>query len=307
LYKDEDITRMKKVLIFGSNGLLGQSLVQVLKADFTIIAASRGEKNKSILPDEDYHKLDMTHRAEMVDFIQAQRPDIIINAAAYTNVDGCESDKEACWDANVHAVENIIDGANGLETVLVHVSSDYVFDGMQGQYSEEDELSPLGSYARSKMAAENIVTHAPMDHIIARTQVLYGYAKDVRLNFATWVISRLSVGKNIRVVIDQIGNPTYVDDLSESILRLLQNREYGLFHISGPETLSRYDFALIIAEVFDLNPDLIDKIITADLEQAAPRPLNSSFIIDKLVNRINWKPGDVRQGLLKLKSKLQKV
>ncbi len=296
---------MEKVLIFGSNGLLGQSLVERFGDHYNVIAASRGPKNKSAIDDAHYIPVDVTQRSDVSDLIQEQRPDVIINAAAFTNVDGCEKDKEACWDANVHAVENIIDGAGDLNTVLVHISSDYVFDGMQGNYVEEDELSPLGSYARSKMAAENIVTNSPMNHIIARTQVLYGYAREVRLNFATWVISRLSKGKNIRVVIDQIGNPTYVDDLSESIFRLLANKEYGLFHVCGSETISRFDFAKKIAEVFDLNADLIEKTISADLEQLSPRPLNSSFVIDKLVNRINWEPCNVYDGLKKLKLKLK--
>jgi len=296
---------MEKALILGSNGLLGQSLVEEFKQSYDLIAVSRGLKNKSMIDDSQYFSVDITHRSEMLDLLQEHRPDVIINAAAYTNVDGCEKEKEACWDANVHAVENIIDGANAFPTILVHISSDYVFDGMKGSYVEEDSLYPLGSYARSKMAAENIVTNSPMNHIIARTQVLYGFGREIRLNFATWVLRRLSAGENIRVVIDQIGNPTLVDDLSESIFRLLQKQEYGLFHVCGPETLSRYDFALKIAEVFDLKADLIERAITADLDQSSPRPLNSSFIIDKLVNRIDWEPHGVYEGLKELKSKLK--
>lgn len=134
--------------------------------------------------------------------------------------------------------------------------------------------------------------------------MLYGYGKDLKHNFATWVISRLSSAKNIRVVTDQTGNPTYVDDLSESIYRLLERREYGLFHVSGSETVSRYDFALKIADVFGFDAGLIEQITSDQLQQLAPRPMNSSFVIDKLVNRIDWEPGDVPSGLQRLKIRL---
>ena len=143
-----------------------------------------------------------------------------------------------------------------------------------------------------------------MEYIIARTQLLYGFAENVKLNFATWVISRLSQEKPIRVVADQIGNPTYVEDISESIDKLIERKEYGLFHISGPQVMNRFEFAKKIAHVFKLNENLIEKIKTEDLKQSARRPMDSTFIINKLVNRIDWEPGDVMSGLQRLKIKL---
>ncbi|HED11651.1 MAG TPA: dTDP-4-dehydrorhamnose reductase [Caldithrix abyssi] len=295
---------MNKLVVFGSNGLLGQSIVERFKNRYDLYAASRGAENKSSLADERYTSVDMSNRAGMKDFLDRHRPDIIVNAAAYTDVDGCEKDPEGCWASNVRAVENIIDSCVGFEPVLVQVSTDYVFDGHEGNYTEKDEPRPSGNYARSKLAAEKIVEQCPFQHIIARTQVLYGYGKDLKHNFATWVISRLSSAKNIRVVTDQTGNPTYVDDLSESIYRLLERREYGLFHVSGSETVSRYDFALKIADVFGFDAGLIEQITSDQLQQLAPRPMNSSFVIDKLVNRIDWEPGDVPSGLQRLKIRL---
>ncbi|RMH62233.1 MAG: dTDP-4-dehydrorhamnose reductase [Calditrichaeota bacterium] len=294
---------MTKVVVFGSNGLLGQSLVDRFKG-YELYAASRNVVNKSGIAEERYTSLDMANRQMMKEYLRAIRPDIIINAAAYTNVDGCETDTEACWAGNVRAVENIIDGCDSCQPVLVQVSTDYVFDGSQGHYHEQDTPHPLGNYARSKLAAENIVSQSPFQHIIARTQVIYGYGHQLRHNFATWVISRLSAEKNIRVVTDQIGNPTYVEDLAEGIARLLEAREYGLFHIAGSEIISRYDFALKIAEVFGFDTQLIEAITSDEFKQAAPRPMNSSFVIDKLVNRTGWEPGDVASGLQRLKIKL---
>jgi dTDP-4-dehydrorhamnose reductase len=246
----------------------------------------------------------MINRSEMNDFLGSEQPDIIINAAAYTDVDGCEQNKELCWNTNVRAVENILDIAVTFNPVLIQVSTDYVFDGIQGDYRETDQTNPLGNYARSKLASENIIKSSSLEYIIARTQVLYGYAHNNNLNFATWVISRLSKKKKIRVVYDQKGNPTYVDDLTEGIFRLLDKKEYGLFHVSGSQIINRYDFALKIAEVFNFDESLIERIMTSDLEQSSPRPKDSSFIIDKLVNRTDWEPGNVLSGLQRLKIKL---
>ncbi|KAA3608445.1 MAG: dTDP-4-dehydrorhamnose reductase [Calditrichaeota bacterium] len=295
---------MEKIVIFGSNGLLGQSLVNRFHESHQVIAASLKVSNLNEVEGVPYHQVDMINRTEMKDFLSSESPDIIINAAAYTDVDGSEKERELCWNTNVRAVENIIDIANTFNPILVQVSTDYVFDGQQGAYTENDPVNPVGNYARSKMAAENIVTSSSLEHIIARTQVLYGTGNKAKLNFATWVISRLMHKENINVVTDQVGNPTYIDDLSESIFRLLQRNEYGLFHVSGPQVISRYEFAKKIAEVFELDGTLINRISTNDLKQAAPRPMNSSFVIDKLVNRIDWTSGDVVSGLERLKTKL---
>jgi dTDP-4-dehydrorhamnose reductase len=295
---------MKKIVVFGSNGLLGQSLVNYFHKNYKVVAASHKKTNLNIVDGVLYRPIDMINRAEMNGFLSKERPDIIINAAAFTDVDGSEKEKELCWNTNVRAVENIIDIAATFNPILVQISTDYVFDGRQGGYTELDSVNPVGNYARSKMAAENIVISSNLEHIIARTQVLYGSGNKVKLNFVTWVVSRLSNKNNINVVSDQIGNPTYIDDLSEGIFRLLQEEEYGLFHISGPQVINRFEFAKKIAEVFELDETLIDKIKTKDLKQAAPRPLNSSFVIDKLVNRINWETGDITSGLKRLKTKM---
>jgi len=298
---------MKKLLIFGANGLLGQNLVEQFAPHFSVIASSRSAGPKFLQKEVEYRQVDMISRQQMSDLLTDVQPEIIINAAAYTNVDGSEEEKELCWNTNVRGVENIVDVVQDFKPLFVQISTDYVFDGTKGDYREQDDVNPLGYYARSKMAAENIVSSSALEHIIARTQVLYGFARDVRLNFATWVISRLSQKKPIRVVADQIGNPTYAGDVSVSLLKLIQNREYGLFHISGSETASRYDFAQKVAEVFKLDKNLIERIMSSGLQQKAPRPMISTFVIDKLVNRINWEPGDIESGLKRLKQKLSEA
>ncbi|MEJ2056076.1 MAG: sugar nucleotide-binding protein, partial [Calditrichaceae bacterium] len=171
---------MKKVMIFGSNGLLGQSLVKKFSGDFRIIAASLEADKFSNLPVSEYHQIDMANRSAMHSLLSTVQPDIIINAAAYTNVDKCEIEREQCWNTNVRAVENIVDSGLNQQTIFIHISTDYVFDGTDAPYRESDKPNPRGNYARSKMASENIVRGSHFEYMIIRTQVLYGTGEKVR-------------------------------------------------------------------------------------------------------------------------------
>jgi len=206
----------------------------------------------------------------------------------------------------VLAVENILEAPYLKKPIFVQISTDYVFDGETGAYSEIDKPNPRGDYARSKMAAENIVSASAFEFIIARTQVLYGKGINTRLNFVTWLIQSLKEKKQVQVVNDQIGSPTYAADVAEAVYRLLDNQTYGLFHVSSPDSISRYDFALKIAEIFNLDNTLIEEITSENFVQKAPRPMNSSFVIDKLYNNLNWQPQNVEQALMLLKTELEK-
>ena len=296
---------MSKILIFGSNGLLGQNLIKHFYAKHELFGSSFETENYIPEYDFPYFAMNLTDRLGVADLINKIQPDIVINAAAYTNVDGCEDDPETCWNVNVRGVENIIDACGMLKPILVHVSTDYVFDGEGGPYTEDDVPNPQGNYARSKYNAEKAVTASDLEYIIARTQVLFGTGKNIRPNFVTWVVNQLSQKKKIRIVDDQIGSPTYAPDFCEAIDRLLQNEAYGLFHVSGAEIISRYDFALKIAEVFDLDASLIERIKTEDLKQKAPRPMNSAFKIYKLINYTGWEPHSLTEALQLLKKELQ--
>ena len=296
---------MKKLLIFGSNGLLGQNLVRKFSDHFEILCSSSEEN--SFIPNYKsfYQKVDFTNRKATRNLIDELNPDIIINSAAYTDVDACEKNAELCWNTNAKALEYIIEGAQRSDSLLVQISTDYVFDGTDAPYSENDKPNPNGNYARSKMAAENLVRSSELEYIIIRTQILYGTGTKLRLNFVTWVLDQLRKKNKIRVVDDQIGNPTYAPDLSEALFRLLEKQAYGLYHVSSPDSLSRYDFAINIARIFELDENLIQRVSTSDLRQKAPRPQNSAFIINKLVNNTVWEPHTVEESLRLLKKELK--
>ena len=298
---------MSKALIFGSNGLLGQSLIRRFAPEFDIVGASIESDNYNEHIEMIYQPIDMAVRSDMHEFLTDIQPDLIINAAAYTDVDKCEEEREKCWNANVRAVENIVESNLNKKTIIVHISTDYVFDGDNAPYREKDKPNPRGNYARSKMAAENIIRAGHFEYLIIRTQVLYGTGNRLRLNFVTWVIDQLKNNKKTRVVTDQIGNPTYNHDVSEGIYRLLKTNNFGIYHVSGSESISRYDFALKIAKVFDLKKELIESSTTSRLEQKAPRPANSTFVLDKLYNNIGWLPHNAESGLRLLKKELSTV
>ena len=296
---------MTKLLITGANGLLGQALVRQFNKTCQVIGYDLSDDYfDADDPVHEYLRLDLTRRNDVIRHFSLLKPQIVINAAAYTNVDKSETDRENAWNVNVKTLEIMAEACKSFNPLFVHISTDYVFDGNSGPYRETDPTKALGFYGKTKLAAEKIICQSDLEYIIARSMVLYGTGKNVRPNFATWVIDQLQKKQNINVVDDQIGNPTLVDDLAEGIARLIEKEEYGLFHIAGNQVVSRYDFAMEIAKVFNLDSSLINRTNSAGCRQQAQRPLNSAFILDKLHNAIEWLPGNLNEALLKLKKQM---
>jgi dTDP-4-dehydrorhamnose reductase len=287
----------ERILITGCHGLLGQKLYQLLTPSNTIIGLDLANESFLASPSGQYRSIDITQRDELIDVVVETAPRFIINTAAMTAVDRCENDRDACWRINVLAVENLIRAAQKTHAHLIQLSSDYVFDGTEPPYRETDTPRPLGFYGKSKLASENALRGSDNNYTIVRTQVLYGIAPFIRQNFVDFILGRLAEGGDIPIVTDQIGTPTLVDDLAVGISRIIQLGKTGLFHISGSESISRYDFARKIALTFDENPNLIKPLRTAELKQASPRPPDSSFCVDKINSELQFYPRDILQGL----------
>jgi len=309
----------KRVLITGANGLLGQQLVKVFRDEYEVHGLGLQAEPRWAAPVGregifHYHQGDITERQPLRTLVQELVPKFIINAAAFTDVDGSETQRELCWKANVTGVENLVYAAQKVDSRLIHVSTDYVFDGKNGPYREEDLPNPLGFYARSKLAGENALINSKANYAIARTMVLYGAGHEIRPNFVTWLIDQLRHGKSVRIVDDQFGNPTLASELATALRILAESdpaprgaasaTKRGIYHISGSEVIDRYHFAVKIAEVFDLDPGLIQPIKTSDFKQASPRPLRSGFDISKAVRELGITMSDVVGGLRKFKVEL---
>lgn len=294
----------KKVLITGANGLLGQNVVAALLGDFEVHGCDIQKEPVLNFENYDYAVCDITNKRVVSDFIKEFQPNYIVNAAAFTNVDGCEDHKEDCWKVNVIGVENLAKAARKVNAFLVHISTDYVFDGVEGGYHENSQPNPLGYYGRSKLASENAIIKTGIDSAILRTMVLYGTGKNLRLNFATWLVEMLKNGKEVIIVDDQFGHPTIANDLAAAIKKIIELTKTGIFHVTGSECVSRYDFALKLADVFGFDSGLIKRIKTGDLNQKAPRPMNSSFVLDKMAQELGIEMSNVEQGIRALKRQL---
>ncbi|HKI76921.1 MAG TPA: SDR family oxidoreductase, partial [Ignavibacteriaceae bacterium] len=224
-------------------------------------------------------------------------------AAAFTNVDLSESEKELAWKINVKGVEYLAEGARIIDAHLIHISSDYIFDGKNGPYSETDKPNPIGYYGRTKLASENALKISGCINTVLRTNVLYGIA-DSRPDFVRWVVNSVRAGKQINIVTDQVNNPTFIDDLVQAINRIIEFRKQGVFNIGGREFLTRFEFTELIANFFKLDKNLINPILTEELNQPAKRPLKSGLLTLKAETEIGYKPHVIGETLVLMKREL---
>ena len=289
---------MPTLLITGCNGRLGQKIAKIAHRDYKVLGIDLYES--AFDSNIQYQQLDITVKEAVSRLIQDASPDWVINTASVTNVDRCEAEKELAWQVNVKGAENVALACQKIGSKMIHISSDYVFDGKNGPYSEEDATNPLSWYGKTKLEGEEITLSCSPENIVVRTMVLYGYEPTVRPNFVTWVINSLQAGKAIRVVADQWGNPTCADNLAEALLKLCASGVAGLFHFAGGEFLSRWEMATEIAQKFDLSTELITPITTSELNQSAPRPRHSGLKTEKIEKLLGIKPLSFQEGLNRL-------
>ncbi|NWF51235.1 MAG: dTDP-4-dehydrorhamnose reductase [Ignavibacteriaceae bacterium] len=291
----------KRILVVGSNGMLGQHLIKFYSSNENISLLGCSIEDKPFSGNYDYVQCDISRRDEVKKILYDFYPDIIINAAGFTNVDLCERERETAWKVNVKAVEYIAEVANIIDAQIFQISTDYIFDGKNGPFSETSTPNPLNYYGRTKLASENALkTYAALSTII-RTNVLYGSGSNCRPDFVRWTIETLRRGEKIKIVSDQFNNPTFIDDLVEAINKLIEFKKTGVYNVGGKELLSRYDFSLLIAEYFNLDKELIIPVLTKELNQTAKRPLNSGLITIKAETEIAFKPRSIIESFQLIK------
>lgn len=297
---------MKKVVVTGSNGLLGQSLVNLLlkENNYQVIGFSRGQ-NRSGRKDFSYVSIDITDKTLLLTTLTKYQPDVIVNTAAMTNVDACETNKEACRELNINVVESLKNYSEKNDTHLIHISTDFIFDGKKGNYTETDTPNPLSYYGWSKLQSENILTNSTVNYTILRTILVFGKVYDMsRSNIVLWVKQSLEEGKEITIVNDQYRMPTYVEDLALACKLSIDKKAYGVFNVSSNTLLSIYEIAIQIAKVFELNSELIKPISTATLNQKANRPYKTGFDLTKTIKVLGFEPKSFIENLQKFKEKL---
>lgn len=288
-----------KILVTGSNGLLGQKLVRLLNSisEVQVIATSRGTSRiKDIeIP---YYSLDVTEEDKVLSRFNEAQPDVVIHTAAMTQVDDCELNQEDCSVANIHSVKNIVSACKDIDAHLIHLSTDFIFDGSEGPLTEEAIPAPVNFYGETKLEAENIILNSGIKWAMARTVLVYGIVPGLsRSNIILWVKENLENQRTINVVDDQWRTPTLAEDLAQGCWLIAKNHATGIFNISGKDMLTPFDMALKVAEYFDLDKKYIVRANSSNFSQPAKRPAKTGFIIDKAEEQLGYRPHSFDEGI----------
>ena len=257
-----------KVLVVGATGFLGRSLAE---AGPEMVPSARVPPASA-----DWIRLNLEDARSIGAALDEVQPGWVINTAAVTSVDGCETDPDRAHLVHVDAVSSLARACGDRNVRLVQLSTNYVFDGKDGPYDEDDPPNPLGVYGRTKLEGERVALSA-CEACVVRTAVLYGYHPAARPNFVTWALNELRAGNPIRVVTDEWSNPTYLPSLVASIRRLMANNATGIYHLAGLDYLTRFEMVEVLCDVFGLAGEIVTPVLSEDLGQAARRPLRAGL------------------------------
>lgn len=286
-----------KIFITGGSGLLGSKLAEIAVAEGAQVisgyAHNKPEYGEGVL-------FDLLHPAGTSDLVDEMRPDVIVHSAALTDVDRCEREKDLAYKMNVEGTRVLAEAAEKASSFLVYISTDYVFDGLRGMYREDEPANPVNYYGYSKLLGEQFCRGC-----IARTCVIYGSRPaSGKVNFALWLINSLRSGKEVHVVTDQFITPTLNTNLARMVLEAANRRLRGVFHLAGATRISRYDYAMELARVFDLDSSLIVPSRMADLKWNAKRPIDSSLDTSKATQMLSERPLNIQNAFMALKDEI---
>lgn len=301
---------MKKILVTGSNGLVGQKLTDLIlsKANFSLIATSKGENRHPLKQGYTYINLDILDTEQVSKILLKYRPSAVIHTAAMTNVDACESNKELCKQLNVEAVAHLAKICEEIDCQLVHLSTDFIFDGENGPYTELDKPNPLSFYGQTKLQAEEVLKASACRSVILRTIIVYGVVNDLsRTNIVLWAKNALEKGEDINIVNDQWRMPTLAEDLALCCLLAVKQNAQGIYNASGKDMMSITELVEQVADFWGLNKSLIHPISSASLAQKAKRPKRTGFVLDKSMNNLGYRPRSFKEGLAIVNAQLQLI
>jgi dTDP-4-dehydrorhamnose reductase len=291
---------MKKILVTGSNGLLGQKITErILQTrQFDLIATSKGANRFPVQEGYAYAEMDILDPLNVRNVIHHYQPDAIIHTAAMTNVDTCEAQQDLANRLNVGAVKTLISVCEKSRIQLVHLSTDFIFDGASGPYDEAAEPSPLSYYGLTKVEAEEAIRASSCDWVIIRTILVYGIVSDMsRSNIVLWARNALEKGEPINVVNDQWRMPTLAEDLADACLLAVKKGAGGIYHISGKDMMSIAELVGRVADYWQLDRSLIKEISSKSLNQKAKRPVKTGFILNKAMRDLGYAPHSFEEGL----------
>jgi len=281
-----------KFLVTGSAGLVGQQVVKYLSKSnqvFSCYNESKPEYGDSV-------KMDLKNYEMVSSILTEIKPDVVIHLGAMTGVDLCEKEKTSASEINTKATEIIAKECSKLNSFLVYVSTDYVFDGNFGMYKEDDVANPLGFYGKSKLEGEKAVQNFSTNWCIARTSTPFGL-HPTKKSFPMWVIENLQKQKQIDVLIDQFTSPTYIPNLSRMLIEISERRITGIIHAAGASKISRYQMASMVSDKLNLDGTLLKQISMNKMKWVAQRPKDSSLDVSRASSILNEKPQKIDQSL----------
>ena len=289
-----------EILITGSNGLLGQKLVKLfINKNIQFLATSKGLNRNPDCPEASYCCLDVTNSAEIDSLFSSNLFSSVIHTAAMTNVDQCEDDKAGCDLLNIEATKLLWEACKKHKVHFQLLSTDFIFDGEKGNYSELDAPNPLSYYGQSKVKAENLlINDENVNWSIVRTIVVYGTAHNMsRKNIVLWAMDAIPKGQRMTIVDDQFRSMTWADDLALGCWLIIEKKQLGIFNISGPETKSVFDWVVQVANHFGWSSENVVPISSSTLNQAAKRPPKTGFDLTKAKNLLGYEPKTMEETL----------
>jgi dTDP-4-dehydrorhamnose reductase len=291
-----------KLLITGASGLFGSKLAEIAVARNYAVHSGYCRDQPAYGSSVQF---DVSDKNRVEEALQKVDPDVVVHAAALTDVDKCEVNKELAWKINVEGTRNVVEAVKATNVFLVYVSTDYVFNGKTGLYKESDKPDAINYYGFTKLKAEEIVEDFVGEYCVARASVVYGSTPAAgKVNFALWVLSKLKRNEQARIVTDQWNSPTLNTNMAEMTLEIIERRLTGIFHLCGATRINRYDFAKKIAETFNLDSNLIRPATSAEFSWAAQRPRDSSLDTAKAQRSLKNKPLPIDSALERLREEL---
>ena len=288
-----------KVLVTGASGLLGTKLAQLALESGHNVESAYGEHapqfGKPI-------RLDITSETDVLEQVSKGKPDVVFNTASVTDVDLCEQQPDLAMRVNGEAVGIIARACKEYDAFLIHISTDYVFDGERGLYGEGDKPAPINVYGRSKLLGEEQLQHNTPNYLLARTSVVYGWGRQHRPNFATWLIGKLKAGENVKIVSNQFASPTFNTHLAQMLLEAAERRLNGIIHMAGATRINRFNFSMELAREFGFDQALLSQADANPTSWNALRPRDSSLDVTKATKTLSSKPISIKEALQKFRA-----
>ncbi len=287
-----------RIFIVGASGFIGNMIFRALSQERETYGSYNTTPIKGLI------HLNMTNSNAVENLLTLIKPEVIIHPAANPNVEYCEEHPEETWQVNVGGSKNLIKTARDIDAKFVFFSSDYVFDGINGPYSEDDIPNPINEYGLQKLAVENMIRNTLCNYLIIRITVVYGWDQYSK-NFVMGLIKNLKNNIPMKVPNDQVGSPTYVDNMVQVVKELIEKDKKGIYHVAGTDLMDRYKFAKNVAEIFELDDHLLLPVTTNYLGQKAKRPLNAGMKVNKVLKDVSIGLMGVREGLVEMKNTIK--